>query len=80
MSIEHNEAPEVKAGQEDKTSQALLQDVMDDLNSPMEEGRRRRGGGYPYPNFGPIHIDRPTSKVSALQYEVRDGKINIKSR
>ncbi len=78
MSIENQEMAPVKAEQEeDKTSAALLQDVLDDLD-PMEEGRRRRRYN-PFPG-GPIHIDRPKSKVSGTQIVVRDGKITVKGR
>lgn len=89
MSIENNEVPVAKeteaAAQESKASEALLGDIWGkggaastDEEAPMEE-RRRHHHYYPYP-FGNAGFNKPESKVSALQYQVRDGKITVLSR
>ena len=80
MSIENTEMESVKAVGEEKAStesasQALLEDA---FGAPAEESRRHRHN-YPYQQF-PLHIERPSSSVNALQYQVRDGKITVLSR
>ena len=76
MSIENNEfAPIKESAQEDKTADAFRADLFESTGR-----HHHHGGGYGWPYGGPIHIDRPTSRVNALQYEVHDGKITIKSR
>lgn len=65
-----------KSTEETKASEALMDDVL--AGADLDEGRRHRHH-YPYQQF-PLHINRPTSSVNALQYQVRDGKITIKSR
>ena len=70
MAFENTESQPVKATEEDTTAAALLNDAM----PPMEESRRHHHGPF---NNGPIHIERPQSKVSATQIVVRDGKITV---
>lgn len=60
-----------------KASESLMDDVLG--GQDLDEGRRRRNNGYPFQPF-PLHIERPKSVVSGLQYEVRDGNITIKGR
>ncbi|MBX9722085.1 MAG: hypothetical protein K2X81_11865 [Candidatus Obscuribacterales bacterium] len=70
MAFENNEAVPAKATEEDQTASALLDDAM---SEPMEE-RRRHGHYNPFPQRP---FERPTSKVSATQIVVRDGKITV---
>lgn len=78
--MEFDSIKEVEPKSTEDSKASASEALMDDLLGGGDlDGSRRHHHGYPYQQF-PLHINRPTSTINALQYTVRDGNITVKSR